>query len=48
VRGPPVTDVRRMLEATAGDTEGETRDYAIILTFYCLGLRVSELCGLTM
>ena len=48
VRGPSVTDVRRMLEATAGDTEGETRDYAIVLTFYCLGLRVSELCGLTM
>jgi integrase/recombinase XerC len=37
-----------MLEATRGDTEGETRDYAIVVTFYCLGLRVSELCGLTM
>jgi integrase/recombinase XerC len=47
-RGPSVSDVRRMLEATAGDTEGETRDYVIVLTFYCLGLRVSELCGLTL
>lgn len=46
--GPTVEDVRRMLEATKGDTEGETRDYAIILTFFCLGLRVSELCGLNV
>ena len=46
-RGPAVEDVRRMLDATAGDSEAETRDYAILLTFYCLGLRVSELCGLT-
>jgi integrase len=44
--GPTVADVRRLLEATAGDTESESRDYAIVLTFYCLGLRVSELCGL--
>ncbi len=28
-----------MLEVMKGDTEGETRDYAIVLTFYCLGLR---------
>jgi site-specific recombinase XerC len=48
VRGPSVADICRMLEATAGNTAGETRDYAIVLTFYCLGLRVSELCGLTM
>src|SRR5581483_7177852 len=43
-RGPTVADVRRLLEATSGDTEAETRDYAIVLVFYCLGLRVSELC----
>ena len=46
--GPSVADVRRLLEATSADTEGETRDYAIVLTFYCLGLRVSELCGLNI
>jgi integrase/recombinase XerC len=46
--GPQVADVRRMLEATSGDTEVHTRDYAIVLTFYCLGLRVSELCGLNI
>jgi integrase/recombinase XerC len=48
VRGPAVDDVRRMLAATSRDTEAETRDRAIVLTFYCLGLRVSELCGLTL
>ena len=47
-RGPSVDDVRRMLAATSGDTEAETRDYAIVTTFYCLGLRVSELCGLML
>ena len=26
----------------------ETRDRAIVLTIYCLGLRVSELCALTL
>jgi integrase/recombinase XerC len=46
--GPTVADVRRLLAATRGDSEAETRDYAIVLTFYCLGLRVSELCGLTI
>ncbi len=45
-RGPSIADVRRMLDATSGDSEAETRDYAIVLTFYCLGLRVSELCAL--
>ena len=35
-----------MLAATSGDTEGETRDYAIVVTLFCCGLRVSELCGL--
>jgi site-specific recombinase XerC len=44
--GPTLEDVRRLLAATNGDTEAETRDYAIVLTFYCLWLRVSELCGL--
>ena len=47
-RGPTVDDVRAMLTATSADSEAETRDYAIVLTFYCLGLRVSELCGLTL
>jgi len=47
-RGPAVEDVRRMLEGTAGDTETETRDYAIVVTLFCLGLRVSELCGLNL
>jgi integrase/recombinase XerC len=46
--GPTLDDVRRLLSATSGDTEAETRDYAIVLTFYCLGLRVSELCGLNL
>lgn len=47
-RGPSVDEVRRMLAATSGDTEAETRDAAILMTFYCLGLRVSELCGLNL
>jgi integrase/recombinase XerC len=46
--GPTIADVRRMLDATTGDTEAETRDYAIVLTFFCVGLRVSELCGLNL
>jgi integrase/recombinase XerC len=46
--GPAVEDIRRMLAATSGDSEAETRDYAIVLVFYCLGLRVSELCGLNL
>jgi integrase/recombinase XerC len=48
VRGPSVEDVRRMIEATAGDSEPETRDAAIVTTLFCLGLRVSELCGLNL
>ena len=48
VRGPSVDDVKRLLAATAGDSEAETRDRAIVLVFFCLGLRVSELCGLTL
>lgn len=46
--GPQPETVRELLAATSGDTEGETRDYAIVLTFYCMGLRVSELCGLNL
>lgn len=45
-RGPSVDEVKKMLAATAADTPGETRDAAIIVTLFCLGLRVSELCGL--
>jgi integrase/recombinase XerC len=45
---PTIADVQAMLAATTGDTEGETRDYAVVLTFFCMGLRVSELCGLNM
>src|SRR5258705_340161 len=39
--GPTVEDIRAMLAATNGNTEAETHDAAIVLTFYCLGLRVS-------
>jgi integrase/recombinase XerC len=46
--GPTVDDVRAMLAATGANTEGETRDYAIVMVLYCLGLRVSELCALTL
>src|SRR3977135_2317203 len=46
--GPTLADVRRLLTATSGDTEAETRDYAIVATFFCLGLRVSELVGLNL
>lgn len=47
-RGPSPADVARMLSATSDDSEQQTRDNAIVLVFYCMGLRVSELCGLTM
>lgn len=47
-RGPAVEDIRRMLEVTAGDTETQTRDNGIVVTLYCLGLRVSELCRLQL
>jgi integrase/recombinase XerC len=47
-RGPTIADVRRMLALTAGDSEVETRNYAIVVTFVCVGLRVSELCGLNL
>lgn len=47
-RGPSVADVRRMLDAASADNEADTRDRAIVLVLYCLGLRVSELCGLTL
>jgi len=45
--GPTPEVVNQMLSATAGESERETRDSAIVMTFFCLGLRVSELCGLT-
>lgn len=47
-RGPAVDDVRRMLATARNDTETDTRNAAIVMTFYCLGLRVSELCGLRL
>lgn len=47
-RGPSLDVVRQMLEATAGDSEAETRDRAIVLVMVCLGLRVAELCGLNV
>jgi integrase/recombinase XerC len=47
-RGPSVDDVRKMLAATTADTEVETRDAAILVTLFSLGLRVSELCGLRL
>jgi integrase/recombinase XerC len=46
--GPTIEEIRQMLAATSGDTEAETRDYAMVVVFYCLGLRVSELCGLML
>lgn len=46
--GPTIDEVRRMLDATADDTEAETRDHAIVLMFFALGLRVSALCGLNL
>jgi integrase/recombinase XerC len=46
--GPTAVDIRMMLDATTGDSEAETRDHAMVLTFYDLGLRVSELCGLNL
>lgn len=47
-RGPTTGDVQRMIAATAGDTETALRDAAIVTTFFGLGLRVSELCALTL
>jgi integrase/recombinase XerC len=47
-RGPSVDDIQRMLSASGDDTEAETRDRAIVVTLFCLGLRVSELCGLNL
>ena len=46
--GPTITEVQTMLAATTADDEGSTRDYAIVLTFFCMGLRASELCGLNL
>lgn len=47
-QGPTVDDVRRMLAATSGDTEEETRAFAIVTVMYCLALRVAETCGLNL
>lgn len=47
-RGPATDEIKRMIAATAGDTETQTRDAAIVTTLYCLGLRVSELCGMRL
>jgi hypothetical protein len=38
-RGPAVEDIRRMLAATAGDTETATRDAAIVVVLFALGLQ---------
>jgi len=46
--GPTIADVRKMLDATRGDSEAESRDHAIVMVFFCVGLRVSELCGLNL
>jgi integrase len=46
--GPRLEDVRRVLAATTGDSEAVTRAHAMMLTFVCCGLRVSELCGLNL
>lgn len=46
--GPTIDVINAMLTATSGDNERERRDYAIVMTFVALGLRVSELCGLTL
>lgn len=46
--GPSMDVVNQMLAASSGETERETRNAAIVAVFICLGLRVSELCGLTM
>lgn len=46
--GPTIAEVQSMLAATTADTEAETRDYAIVLTFFALGLRVSELSGVNL
>lgn len=47
-RGPTPDLVAQLLDATKGDTEQQTRDYAIVMVFYCMGLRVSELCSLSI
>jgi site-specific recombinase XerC len=46
--GPTIPEVQSMLAATSANTEAETRDYAIVLTFFALGLRVSELSGVNL
>jgi integrase/recombinase XerC len=48
VAGPELNVVQAMLAATAAHTERQTRDAAIVWVFTCVGLRVSEVCGLTL
>lgn len=45
-RGPSVDEIRKMVAATSADTETETRDAAIVVALFSLGLPVSELCAL--
>jgi integrase/recombinase XerC len=46
--GPTVGEIKEMLAATSGDSEAETRAYAIVMVFFTLGLRVAELCRLNI
>jgi integrase/recombinase XerC len=48
VRGPSILDIQRLLAVTAGESEAETRDAGVVTVLFCLGLRVSELCGLNL
>ena len=41
-----IEELRRLLEATSGDTEVALRDRAILELLFSTGLRVSELCAL--
>ena len=43
-----IREVDRLLAVPSGKTRYALRDKALLETFYATGLRVSELCGLTM